>query len=252
VSFLHPSYYRLLPPTARPQLIAFLQLVERNTYRSADGWTDLRQAALARELGRSVREVRRYERACVELGVLVIERHRRGNRRRLALKTAKEASSRNGQAPNRTLREWGHACPYSGDTRVRTPAPNAPVTARARSPSRRPSSTLQPAAPAERASHGGRVSQELVRACEPVVRLLGLRWQRKLLELVLELARTQGDRQTAGFLRIVQERVEGVVDPYKRARAAFALLGARIRKASSSERRGTNNPLAARAGDWRL
>jgi hypothetical protein len=241
MSYLHPAYFRLLPGTARPQLIALLQLVERNCRVSRDGWCDMRQAALARELARSVRNVQRYEAVCEGVGVLVVELHRRGNRRRLRLRSAKEAAALHLKPSQTPLREWRHACRNSGDTRVVT-VNNSHLLPRARvlfEETSSESQTRKPAPPAEGASPARRetptrravaVPESVVKATNDLAAPLGARWAPKVAQLVLELVAAQGARQTLGFLGIVRQRTDGQVQPYARAKATLAMLSARLRK----------------------
>jgi hypothetical protein len=264
VSYLHPAYNRLLPPTARPQLIAYLQLVERNCYASKDGWADVRQAVIGHELGRSVWAVRRYERVCLAAGIIEVEHHRRGNRRRLRLRTAKQALAINPKPRQSPIREWGHACPHSGSTRALTVSqshlyPRARVLLEETSSD---SQTLKPASPADRAAPSRRetptrtpiptrpkVPEAVIKRVTALVTPMGGRWAPKVSELVFELLRAQGERQTLGYLDIVQERVDGQVSPYARAKAALALLNARLRKLSEGRGpRSGRNPFSARFG----
>lgn len=248
MSYLHPAYYRLLPPTARPQLIAFLQLVERNQHASADGWADLRQEVIARELGRTKRQVRRYELVCAGVGILQVEHHGRHNRRRLRLRSAKESLARNPSPRTSPLREWGHGCPHSGDTDVPT-VDNSLNKDRARVSDEETSSTLR-AAPAERAPRqakepaGRQPGAAVIRSTGHLVEQLGRRWQHKVAELVHGLVQLTSDKQVAGFCAIVSDRVGRVVDPADRAKQALKLLASRRRKLLELRRGGTKNALA--------
>jgi len=238
VSYLHPAYYRLLPATARPQLIAYLQLVERNVHASSDGWTDMRQGAIAEELGRSARSVRLYEQVCRQAGILVVEHHKRSNRRRLTMRSAKEALAVNPNPRQVPIRECGNALPNSAATGCRSVS-KSHLLPRARSDrgDLLRSQTPKPAPPADRASPSRRETQTRTRIPESVLKRttalvtpMGGRWAPKVAELVFALVRSQGERQTLGFLDIVEQRVDGQVQPYARAKAALAMLTARLRK----------------------
>lgn len=235
MSYLHPAYYRLLPATARPQLIAFLQLVERNAHASSDGWADVRQAVIATELGRSTRAVKRYELVCHQVGILEVQHGQRNNRRRLRLRSAKEALASNPNPSSKPLREWGHACHHSGDTGVTT-VDNLHPLPRARSETRRPSSTLRRPPAAEGSSAPGRgrkLSEPVIKAGTRLAIALGQGANRhapKLAVLSLELEQLQGGRLTAGYLDLVRDKVQGIVADYPRAVAALRMVQARLRK----------------------
>jgi len=84
-----------------------------------------------------------------------------------------------------------------------------------------------------------RPGTEVAAATSRLVETLGARWARKTSELVLDLWQRVGDRQTLGFLEIVGQRIDREVRPYERAKAALALLNARLRKVRETSVRRT-------------
>jgi hypothetical protein len=233
MSYLHPAYYRLLPATARPQLIAFLQLVERNAHASSDGWADVRQTLIAQELGRTVRAVKRWVLVCSQAGILEVQHGQRNNRSRLRLVSAKTALARNPNPSQRPIREWGHARPHSGDTDVPSVEKSHPYP-RARSDrgDLLRSQTPRPAAPAEAGSARREIpTRTLIRLGKVFDELdVGQRNVRKAATLCRELLERTSERELFGYLAIVKERVGGRVDGHKRAKGVLAMLEARLRK----------------------
>ncbi len=113
-------YYDRLPRSCARELFAYLELLSFTLAWDRDPCSRNTQAAMAKKLGVSERTVKRWERALVDLGILEVVHRQRWNRRKVRIRELKELPPPGPRGHLPRLREWGHACPYSGDTRVPT------------------------------------------------------------------------------------------------------------------------------------